>query len=945
VISLNDRRQGVLSQSDPIRTELPRGRESRWSFDGRSGQRIAIQAESYEFDVYLLLLDPKGKQLAWSDDNGGFANADIETLLENTGRYTAIVCGANADQFGTYWLSVSEGERRIDLTRSGAENYFSKGIEWSQRENSSRGRSWLNLMLGQYFAQRRDWNEAEKHFSDSVQEAPKTEFTYCQWAVALERGKMFARRRRYDQAIRHFQQALEISKQLRAAQEAEALVSIEFGNMYYSIDRRDLAGVHFRSAAKQAEEYGIQSTLLKLYTSLSVFSQSQDKEKAVEYAEMAYGLREGVDPALELKALYTLAGTDLFLKPERSPQRSHDGFALAAETRDKAHQLGCVDDEVAALTLMSMAKYAAGDSKAMIDFAGEAFALTDPADENPNPRRVALQLLADGEIARADSQAALNWCLKALQTVETAWANENIEELRRELLSQSRAICTQIIRNLYSLNASHPNVEYARQAFDYAERSRSRSLLDQLMAGESHKQIPIDGQVLSRDRELLERISAVRGKLVLLRASNYASRETSYDLEQQRANLIAERMKLQAEIAASLGNWYRAAQLSPLGAEQVQKKLAENYPNSVVLYYQLGIQESFLIVSDHRRFEFFKLPDWTTISKAVNEWRADILRQQNLLESDEKVSDEYENIAYRLYEILVKPAAPLIKGRDLIIVPSDSLCGLAFEGLVLRKPDASATARRVEYLVERHAISYAPSMSVLAGIESRWVTTKPGNRILLLGDASSEGTDDSLAIAAPQIRSATQDRLPAARREVLAVAKLAQQHDISPTIWLGSEANEEKFKSSDLSAYRFIHIATHGVSDHQDGESSSLALSPDPEQKQDGILTSAEIADLRLTCDLVALSGCETSVGQIAGAEGIVGLSRTFLLAGARSVCGSLWPVEDSSTEKLMTSFYRLLIVERLSKSQALRLAKLASIKRGVNPSRWAPFILVGSSR
>jgi CHAT domain-containing protein len=235
-------------------------------------------------------------------------------------------------------------------------------------------------------------------------------------------------------------------------------------------------------------------------------------------------------------------------------------------------------------------------------------------------------------------------------------------------------------------------------------------------------------------------------------------------------------------------------------------------------------------------------------------------------------------------------------------------------------------------------------MSVLVGIESR-EAAGPGNRILLLGDAFSEETDDQLALAGPRIRTQSRVGLPAARREVLAVAKLADHHNIHPTVWLGSEANEERFKSSDLSGFRFIHIATHGLSDRYDGDTSSLALSPDPERKQDGVLTSAEIAGLKLSCDLVVLSGCETGVGQAAGAEGIVGLSRTFLIAGARSVCGSLWPVEDSSTEELMKSFYQMVIADGVKKPRALRLAKVLAINRGIKPSRWAPFILVGSSR
>jgi CHAT domain-containing protein len=217
--------------------------------------------------------------------------------------------------------------------------------------------------------------------------------------------------------------------------------------------------------------------------------------------------------------------------------------------------------------------------------------------------------------------------------------------------------------------------------------------------------------------------------------------------------------------------------------------------------------------------------------------------------------------------------------------------------------------------------------------------------MLLLGDASVDEIGNDPASGSGRSVFTTRERLPGARQEVLGIATLARENKILPTIWLGSKANEDNFKSTDLSAFRFIHIATHAISDRQDGEASALTLGADPNGSQDGILTGDEIEELRLNSDLVVLSGCETGIGQATGAEGIVALNRTFLLAGARCVCGSLWQVEDSWTEKLMIAFYRRHIGERFSKTHSLRLAKLKLIEMGAHPSQWAPFILVGSSR
>lgn len=939
-ISPGSRLEGILQEFGRIRRDPPRGPEAQWVLDGSAGQEVTLAAESYEFDVYMLLLDSLGRQIAWADNNGGFFNARIVTRLPSTGRYTVVVCGANAEQFGTYWLSLDDGEHEFDWSRAAAESYYQGASEWAERLASPRAASWISLGMGQYCAQRKEWDRAEEYYSQSLAHARKDDFTYCQWAVAIERGRLFARRRRYEQAVDEFQRALELSHILRSSHEAETIVLIEFANLYYSTARTDLAKIYFRTATTRAEQYAPHSTLAALYTRLSESLRLEDKEKAIFYAEKANSLRVGLEPRLELKAIHALAGMYLFVQPERSAE----GLALASEMRDRAHLAGCIDDEIAALTLMSMAKYARNDIDAMIGLARAALELTSPEDEDPNARRIALQLQADGEMVRGNYRAALDSCLKALETVEGAWASEQIEELRRELLSQSRAICTQIIRNLYALNSTHPDMEYARQAFDYAERSRSRSLLEQLFTGEAAADAIVDPNVFRRDQELLERLSAVRGQLVLLRISSNPSRETLYRLQEEQARLMAERIRLRSEIRDSTANIYRAAHLSPLDAEQAQKRLAKHHPSSAVLYYQLGIQESFLIVLTRERCEFFRLSDWTTISKAVSEFRAQISSQQAPSQPASHNSYAYNDVAHQLYQMLIEPAANLILGRDLIIVPSDALCDLAFESLVVVNPNRGEVTVPI-YLIERHAVSYTPSVSVLSEIESRSRQAPSGDHILLLGDASAGAVEPGRTLRGDDATDAAMRRLPAAREEVLQIARLAKEHGLKTAIWLGSEAKEEKFTRADLTGFRFIHIATHGISDHQEGESSALTLAPDPKGEEDGILTSDEAAKLKLNCELIALSGCETSIGHKAGAEGVVGFNRTFLVAGARCVFGSLWQVDDSWTEKLMTSFYENLFAKRVNKTQALRSAKLKLIRLGATPSQWAAFVLAGSYR
>jgi len=941
VISAGDRVEGRLLESDRSQSGSAVGATNRWVFDGRAGEGITITEESYEFDACLLLLDPARRQIARADDNGGFFNALITTVLPATGRYTVIVCGANADQFGTYWLSLQGGISQADWTQSHAQAYYDKSIEWAKLSNSDRAVSWVNLGMGHYFRIRRQPDKAEKYYAESIDHCGDTdEFAYIRWAVALERARMFARLRSFDQAVREFERAQELSKKLRAPEEGETLILIGSARLYSSMARSDLAEVYIRKAIKQAEQSGRASTLVELYTSLKAAPQLRDKNQAIQYAEDANRLCSGLDPELELAAMDSLAGTYIFLTPERL----REGLEVASLMRTRARETGCIDFEVAALSLMSMGEHARNNIDEMIRLADAALGLTSPTDEDPNARRIVLQLLADGEMARGNYQAALDWCLKALQTVERAWGREVIEELRHDLLSQSKAICTQIIMQLYAMNSRNPDAEYARQAFDYAERSRSRSLLEQLARRDRRDSQLLDPQTLKQDQDLLNELSAVRGQLALVSASSTVSRQGLYRLREERARLIGEQMKLQAEIRKSASDTYGAAHLSPLTAEEVQKYLHNRFPNTAVLCYQLGIQKSFLIVLTENLCSFFELPDWAAISKDVSEWRLKIAALQNSTQDAAQNSKEYDLIAHGLYNTLVKPAASFIEGRDLIVVPSDALSAIGFEALVVRDP-LSSSSKGPKYLVEQNAVIYTSSLSALVGIENRRQVRKTGRRMLLMGDPSVKGDDTRVAGVGDRSFVATLEGIPAALKEILDISRIAKAKGIGVTEWIGSQGSESRLKGFDLSDFRYIHIAAHGISDTQDGAASALTLAPDPDGREDGVLTGDEIAKLNLNANLVVLSACQTGTGQRTGAEGVVGLSRTFIIAGANCVCGSLWKVEDIWTQRLMSAFYVKLVTKGLSKPQALRLAKLDLIRNGANPSQWAPFVLDGSPR
>jgi CHAT domain-containing protein len=292
--------------------------------------------------------------------------------------------------------------------------------------------------------------------------------------------------------------------------------------------------------------------------------------------------------------------------------------------------------------------------------------------------------------------------------------------------------------------------------------------------------------------------------------------------------------------------------------------------------------------------------------------------------------------AQELFERLIRPVQPHIRGAGrLVVVPDDVLHALPLEALT------GADDR--PFLLEL-PVTYLPTLAFLRrGAVPRELEAMAS---LVVGAPALPGSGAADALGAEQ-RSAYErgghdlGPLEHAGAEARSVARLVRRQ--SSRVLTGDEATEADVKAEDLTRYRLLHFATHAIADEQVPLRSALALAPGG--GEDGFLEVREILDLDLNADLVVLSACSTGRGRLIRGEGIVGLSRAFLVAGARSLVVSLWNVDDRTTRLLMESFYRNLR-KGLAADDALRRAKLALRSRGggrfAHPYHWAPFVLVG---
>jgi CHAT domain-containing protein/Tfp pilus assembly protein PilF len=287
---------------------------------------------------------------------------------------------------------------------------------------------------------------------------------------------------------------------------------------------------------------------------------------------------------------------------------------------------------------------------------------------------------------------------------------------------------------------------------------------------------------------------------------------------------------------------------------------------------------------------------------------------------------ESEGAMELLYQMLIEPIAdrlPADSGAPVIFIPQESLFMVSFPAL---------RDRSGRYLVDKHTIQIVPSIQTLKLTRPRRVQGKAqGKPTLVVGNPTMPWI--SLGPGAPREQL---DTLPGAEREALEVAKLLKTEAIT-----GGRATKPEVlrRMRDAS---LIHLATHGLLDDLKGLGIPGAIALAPSAQDDGLLTAAEIQDLKLNAELVVLSACDTGRGRITG-DGVIGLSRSFISAGVPSVVVSLWGVPDAPTADLMTAFYRHLQRDR-NKAKALRQAMLETRGRYPAPRDWAAFTLVGEA-
>ena len=769
---------------------------------------------------------------------------------------------------------------------------------------------------------------------------------------------------RYGEALELFEQGLQqAQEQVNPASQASALSSM--GGALYATGRYDEALTAYRQALELFQRFGMTLNVLAATGSIGMVYQSWGRyDQALEYYRQALDLAENIGARDQL--LTNLRSIASIYQGRREYQRAIEYYQRSLEL---ARQLGRPSDVAINLDGLGTVYFEWRKFDKALEYYQQALDEAQAIGKRDEISRNLIHIAGVYQV-RGETDRALETYEKALgMTRETG----------------ARADEATVLNNIGTLYLNRG--EYTRAAEYFGKAIAVKEQLRDTAEGEIRRDF------------LASWISSYRWLIATYLFDDQAAAVF------EAGELIKARY-LSEQIGERSGTDGASAKIGFPGIEQVQRTLSGS--EAVLSYANVDWEHPLVAYADRRELDLFGIEFEGFVSRNYREHRSTILKADNrtrgftmveIEESEDETGDPAARFAeiirtYRwllsqpalsaserqardslgreLYGLLIGPLERQLEDKEeLILVPDGILAFIPLEALIM--PDG-------RYLVERFHLRYLPSLTVSSQIARRDYGSRP-KPLLAFGGAVYEipaGQEvrqpqansapivsaQALKALAAQTRQTIQGRLntrdayttlgigtwqqlPGTLTEVREIGGIVA----GSTVVTGREVSEARIKQmsarGDLEQYRILHFATHGLVVPPVPELSALVLSQSPSpqaDQEDGYLTMAEIAGLRIQADFVNLSACETGLGKIYGGEGVVGLSQAFLVAGANGLSVSLWQVADESTRTFMVGLYRLAQKQGLTHQRAMTEMKRRFIADPAlkEPFYWAPFVYYG---
>jgi CHAT domain-containing protein len=490
----------------------------------------------------------------------------------------------------------------------------------------------------------------------------------------------------------------------------------------------------------------------------------------------------------------------------------------------------------------------------------------------------------------------------------------------------------------YALYLEKHSTAAAENFFEVTELNKSQVLLKTLKELKTHEFSGVSRSITDFEQQLAQQETELRSNMNTLLTRKDPEPEIISSLQTAYQQLRTRKESFIDSLKDVLPDYYTLKYNSAgLSLQALQQWLAR-IPETGVLLYGFGQENVYgMLVTS----QAVLIQSCSTVALARG--RTKLFRNQMRIHSDQAVLETGK----LLYEQLIAGFQSQLTSQDiktLAIIPEDDLVNLPFEALLMKDPKNS---NQSAYLIETYRVLYSYSANLLWQKMTDKVTDQKDKKFIGFAPsfvAVQSTTGEAVREESAQYADFGFTDLPGARVEVEAISQSFGKNNQHIETYIGNQATEKLFKERARTGFDYIHLATHGfILDQQ--KVSGVAFHPSEQEQDDGLLLTREVYNLHLPARLVVLSACETGLGQYVKGEGVIGLTRAFLYAGAHAMIVSLWKVEDKSTAELMTNFYTRGILAKRPPDVALRNAKLVMIKKGTHPYYWSPFILIGANQ
>ncbi len=636
-----------------------------------------------------------------------------------------------------------------------------------------------------------------------------------------------------------------------------------------------------------------------------------------------------------------------------------------------------------------------GEPEKAIQYAEQALKLSETLNNKYIEKSVFFALaLFNRDLGKFEQ--AITQIKKSIDIIELSRKEIESNQIRLSFSASVRNIYELYIDLLMELDKKNPLLGYKTKALEAFEQARARSFLELLKQPRNQIEKKVDPKLKEQEKQIEKELNNKTAELLQLRKSLEVQKQIN-TLDKE-IEVLKEKLE-QIEIKIKRNNFYykNITQPKTLTLREIQKNLLDK--NTLLLEYLPGEKQSYLWAITSNSISSYVLPKKSEIEinakklifllnnpnpkrnniKAANISSNSTSKTESL--STKESQELYWELATSFSQTLLEPISHLLVDKNrLVIVCEGSLEYIPFAALPIPKSLENNNNQPAK-LIDKYEIINEPSASALALLRKENPNPKPTSKTLaVFADAVFDKKDSRIATTKTtpdlsnlgtnlsqsnnsiqssnfitQIQRSAKDmglkrgdapleRLSFSKDEANAIVSFLPENNYK--LALGFDANKEIATSADMAFYRIIHFSSHGVFDSLHPELSFIALSLfDKDGKnQDGFLKLNDIYNLNLCADLVVLSACQTGLGKEIKGEGIVGLTRGFMCAGASRVVASLWSVDDRATTELMKLFYSKMLKEKLSPSAALSSAQreLSQNPKWQHPYYWAAFQLQG---